>query len=155
MESYLHIFITDLSFTDKNAAKGDINLGGKSDYYFRINYNGYIQDTKILKDESGSVAFNEPLILEDASPATDEKQSELTMTLMDWDGTMTSDDFICEGKLKVPMAYEADVAQKVSLIKNGKEIGSVSVAQVHFIKQKVRRYTGACKVCCCCLNTGR
>merc|ERR1719471_2043723 len=98
------------------------------------------------------MSFKEPLILENASP---EPEQKLLIEVWDVD-TTTSDDILATAEVTVPTEYGENVGEQTIELKNteGSVVGELVIDQLHFIKQKVRRYMGPCKCCCCCLNTG-
>merc|ERR1712003_603477 len=102
-----------------------------------MGYQSYVQDSKILKGEKGTMSFKEPLILENAEP-----EAECKLSIEVWDvDTATADDMLAIAEVSVPAGY-------------GDNVGELVIDQLHFIKQKVRRYMGPCKCCCCRLSTG-
>jgi len=159
LDSYLHVFIREIT---ECTLKGDVNLTGTVDAFIRIRYDGYQQDTKILKNETKSMSFKEALILENAKPATDEELKEDTentkkLVFEIWDAdTVTKDDLLATAVMDVPKEYHENVGETtIDMVDNdGKVVGKLTIDQVHFIKQKLRRYTGPCKCLCCCLDMG-
>ncbi|ETO13806.1 hypothetical protein RFI_23564 [Reticulomyxa filosa] len=119
------------------------------DLYVRIIYQGIIQDTKVLNGEKNTAAFDEPIILENAVPNTTEK---LHLTIFDRD-TATADDVLASAEVTLPGDYGQNQGEtQIPLMRNGSQCGTITLDQVHFIKQKLIRYTGPCKCCCCCLG---
>eukprot|EP00483_Globobulimina_turgida_P008323 UN08340 len=112
-----------------------------------------MQDSKILKGEKKTMFFGEPLILENASP-----DPECKLILEIWDVDQASaDDLLAIGEVDVPVNYGENYGErKVELKdpKSGDINGELTIEQLHFIKQKVKRYMGPCKCCCCCLERG-
>jgi len=152
MDSYLHIFIRQIQ--DGKFRGADLNLAGTVDISLRIKLQGKAQDTKICKGEIKSVSFNEPLILEDVEP--DGGESKLEIEVWDVD-TSTADDLLAVAELTLPDRYALNVGETTIALKHpskGDIIGTLIVDQIHFVKQKVRRYMGPCKCCCCCLEKG-
>eukprot|EP00485_Elphidium_margaritaceum_P008172 CAMPEP_0202685860 /NCGR_PEP_ID=MMETSP1385-20130828/1696_1 /ASSEMBLY_ACC=CAM_ASM_000861 /TAXON_ID=933848 /ORGANISM="Elphidium margaritaceum" /LENGTH=170 /DNA_ID=CAMNT_0049340321 /DNA_START=110 /DNA_END=622 /DNA_ORIENTATION=- len=154
MDSYLHFYVR----TIENANfKGDINITGSVDVAIRFRYKGYLQDSKILNNEKKTMVFNEPIILENAAPNGDGEEDKLMIEVWDVD-TATADDMLAVGELELPTQYGVSTEGiNVDLKKpdgGGEVIGTLSLAQIHFIKQKLRRYMGPCKCCCCCLEKG-
>ena len=150
MDSYLHIFIRQIS---KANFKGDINISGTVDVSIRVRYKSYIQDTKILKNEKKTMSFGEPIILENATPDPDAK---LILEIWDVD-TATADDLLGVAEMELPSGYGQNQGETTVQIRNPKNndvCGEITVDQIHFIKQRVRRYMGPCKCCCCCLAQG-
>merc|ERR1712154_655182 len=133
--------------------KGDMNIAGTVDVAIRIKYQSYVQDSKILKGEKGTMSFKEPLILENATPEAEQK---LIIEVWDVD-TSTADDMLALAEVNVPHEYGENVGEQTIELKDpnsGSVVGELVIDQLHFIKQKVRRYMGPCKCCCCCLETG-
>ena len=152
MDSYLHVYIREIS---KANFKGDINIMGTVDCSIRIKYQSYIQDSKILKGEKKTMSFNEPLILENAS-VDESGESKLIIEVWDVD-TTTADDLLAIAEVDVPARYAENFGERRVELKDpksGQINGEIVVDQLHFIKQKVRRYMGPCKCCCCCLAQG-
>mmetsp|Transcript_5613 Transcript_5613/g.9412 ORF Transcript_5613/g.9412 Transcript_5613/m.9412 type:complete len:168 (+) Transcript_5613:140-643(+) len=150
MDSYLHLYVREIS---KANFKGDINIAGTVDVALRIKYEGWIQDSKILKDEKGTISFNEPIILENAKP---NPEAKLIIEVWDVD-TTTADDILAIGEMDVPQNYgenQGETRVELKSPSGGEIVGEILIDQLHFIKQKVRRYMGPCKCCCCCLDTG-
>eukprot|EP01083_Nonionella_stella_P145787 457569_1 len=150
MDSYLHVYIRQIS---KAHFKGDPNIAGTVDVSIRIKYQSYQQDTKILTKEKKSMTFDEPLILENATPDVEQK---LLIEVWDVD-TSSADDLLAIAEMEVPINYGENVAERRIELKDpqsGEINGEMLIDQVHFIKQKVARYMGPCKCCCCCLETG-
>jgi len=145
--SYLHVYVRDI----KNfKVRGDINIAGTNDLYVKLRYQGVIQETKVLKKEKSDAVFDEPLILEHCSPNATEK---LHIEIYDED-TVTSDDKLASAEIDLPTAYAQNVGEKqYPLLHDGKDCGSITLDQIHFVHQKLIRYTGPCKCCCCCLDT--
>ena len=109
-----------------------------------------------MKGERGSVSFREPIILENAKPPTDPKTQKLRLELFDVD-TTTADDLLGVAEVDVPTKYAENIGENdYDLFKpdGSKKIGTVTLDQMHFIKQKLRRYTGPCKCCCFCMEKG-
>eukprot|EP01083_Nonionella_stella_P022789 63012_1 len=143
MDSYLHLFLREIT---KANFKGDINIMGTSDVSIRVKYQSYVQDSKILKGEKGTMSFNEPIILENASP---EPEQKLVIEIWDVDGT-TADDLLAIAEVEVPVNYGENYGERTIELKDpkaGTVCGALVVDQLHFIKQKVRRYMGPCKCC--------
>jgi len=133
--------------------RGDINIAGTNDVFLRCKYGHILQDSKIMKNETGSVAFREPIILENAEPTI---KQMLIIEVWDAD-TVTNDDLLGICEFKVPDVFAREIGETQCDIKspNGdKVIGKLRISQIHFIKQKLRMYRGPCKPCCCCLETG-
>jgi hypothetical protein len=151
MDSYFHIYIVGLENTK---FKGDINFSQSADLCIRIKYMGFVQDSKVLANEKGSAMFREPLILENAEPDPT-GESKLVIEIYDYD-TITSDDFLAYCQVEIPTEYATNFDdRRIQLLSpNGEECGTIVMDQIHFIKQKVRRYRGACKCLCCCLISG-
>eukprot|EP00484_Ammonia_sp_Unknown_P016967 CAMPEP_0197043998 /NCGR_PEP_ID=MMETSP1384-20130603/20157_1 /TAXON_ID=29189 /ORGANISM="Ammonia sp." /LENGTH=115 /DNA_ID=CAMNT_0042475379 /DNA_START=73 /DNA_END=416 /DNA_ORIENTATION=+ len=102
MDSYLHVQIRNIS---KANFKGDINISGTSDVCVKIKWQSYQQDTDIHKGEKGSIFFNEPLILENAEPNTEEK---LRIEVWDVDKA-TADDLLAYAEVPMPENYGGNV----------------------------------------------
>jgi hypothetical protein len=161
MDSYLHLYIRDIK---KLNIRADLNIRGTNDITCRVQFQGWVQDTKICRNEAGTTAFDEPIILENARPAHDQKQNMLIVSVYDFD-TMSGDDKLCEAYIPLPMDYGKTVGvQDHELKRNGnpndpkmgETVGTITIEQIHFIKQKVRRYMGPCKPCfACCCETGQ
>ena len=64
-DTYLHLFINETSNID---VVSDINIAGTKDIYLRIKYLHTIQDSKIFKNETQTISFREPIVLENAKP---------------------------------------------------------------------------------------
>eukprot|EP01083_Nonionella_stella_P284848 969699_1 len=151
MDSYLHMYIREIT---KANFRGDINIMGTVDVSIRVKYQSYVQDTKILKGEKKTMSFNEPIILENASPDPEQK---LIIEVWDVDSA-SADDLLAIAEIDVPINFGENYGERKVELKDSKtgEInGELVVDQLHFIKQKVRRYMGPCKCCCCCLETGQ
>jgi len=159
LDSYLHVFIREIT---ECSLKGDVNLTGSIDAFIRIKYDGYKQDTKILKNETKSMSFKEPLILENAEPPTKEElqedtENEKKLVFEIWDAdSITADDLLATAVMEVPMEFGVNVGETTLdlMDKEGKVVGKLTIDQLHFIKQKLRRYNGPCKCCCFCMASG-
>jgi len=159
LDSYLHVYIREIT---ECTLKGDVNLTGSVDAFVRIKYDGYQQDTKILKNETKSMSFKEPLILENASPPTKEELKEDTedekkLVFEIWDAdTVTKDDLLARAVVDVPERFGENIGETTvdMMDKDGKLVGKLTIDQLHFIKQKLRRYNGACKCLCPCMSSG-
>jgi len=145
LDSYLHIYVRDIKNFN---VKSDINISGTNDLYVRITYQGIIQDTKVLNGEKSTAAFDEAIILENAVPSGG--ADKLLIEVYDRD-TATSDDKLATAEIELPPDYGQNHGEKAHpLHREGKECGTITLDQVHFIKQKLIRYTGPCKCFCCC-----
>ena len=60
-------------------------------------------------------------------------------------------------RIPVPSKYAESIGEREYEIKavNHHCVGKIGIDQIHFIKQKVRRYRGPCKCLCCCLEDGQ
>ena len=146
LDSYLHIYIREI--TDCSL-KGDMNLARSIDAYLRIKYDGYRQESKILKNETASMSFKEPLILENASPPNENdlraSGDEYKLVIELWDAdTVTGDDYKARAVVTVPTGYGDTIGETtVDLLDKDNEVcGKLTVDQMHFIKQKLKRYGG-------------
>merc|ERR1712083_366388 len=136
---------------------------GSVDAFIRIKYDGYQQDSKILKNETKSMSFKEPLILENAAPASKEelkedKENLKRLVFEIWDAdTVTSDDLLAQAVVEVPAEYGTNIGETTvdMMDKDGKVVGKLTIDQLHFIKQKLRRYNGPCKCLMCCMSSGQ
>jgi Ca2+-dependent lipid-binding protein len=99
--------------------------------------------------KKNSAAFDEAIILENATPINTDK---LVLEVFDKD-SVTSDDKLASAQIEMPKTYGENMGERTyDLMHNGNKCGTITIDQVHFIKQKLIRYTGPCKCCCCCLG---
>eukprot|EP01083_Nonionella_stella_P083053 229469_1 len=152
MDSYLHLRIRDITKTNWQAGGiSDKSAFGGPDISVRIIYQGYIQDTKMINNDLKSVVLNEPIIIENGRPSP---HDTLRLQIFDVD-QYSSDDLLGEVVVPLPEAYGEDIGeQRCDVTYNGQVVAQISIDQIHFIKQKVRRYQGPCKCLCCCLEVG-
>eukprot|EP01084_Bolivina_argentea_P207376 353825_1 len=152
MDSYLHLYIRDI--TNTHFQKGDINISGARDIAVRVCYQGYVQDSKIINNEVKSIAFNEPIIIENGRPSTTD---ELKIEVYDVD-QCTADDLLGIAIIPLPVKYGENIGERQYDIKapgySTETVGKIRIDHIHFIKQKIVRYMGPCKCFCCCLETG-
>eukprot|EP00483_Globobulimina_turgida_P011225 UN11246 len=151
MDSYLHLNIR--AITDTNFQKGDINISGSRDISVRVYYQGFSQDSKILNSELKTIAINEPLIIENGTPSSND---ELKVEIYDVD-QCTPDDLLGIAMIQIPIKYGENIGEHQYDVKapgNSQTVAKISIDQIHFIKQRLVRYKGPCKFCCCCLEVG-
>lgn len=154
LNSYLHVYIRSVDNLNK---KGDLFSFDKAggDLYVRVNYQGQKQSTRILHDSDHDAVFEEGLIINNCYPHC-EGSHTLTFELIDHD-TMTGDDVLGVCHIEVPTAYGLNMNEKKYKFigKEGDVIARLRIDQVHFIHEKLNKYTGPCKIfCCLCCNTG-
>lgn len=154
LHNYLHIKINSI----KNLKiKGDISLFHKAggDLYIKVSYKGRYQSTKIQKSCDSDCVFDEVLIINNSKPSVDEC---ITLQLIDYD-IITGDDILGICHIEAPTKKNISLRNRdYDLIgKNGKVIAKIKVDQIHFVKEKINKYDGACKLFCCiscCQNIG-
>eukprot|EP01083_Nonionella_stella_P038428 104556_1 len=154
MDSYLHLRIRNITNAHWKGAGFDDELTG-FDLCITVKYQGYQQDSKIVSNERGSIVFCEPIIIENGTPP--EPGDELRLIVYEVDHH-SADDFLGEAIVKVPLRYGNELAnssEQTCDVRRGNEVvARITVDQLHFIKQKVRRYKGPCKCLCCCFHIG-
>ena len=155
LDNYLHIRIKSI---DGLRLKGDVlsvcSAGG--DLYIRVSYRGNVQSTKIKKICGRDCVFNESLILKSSKPSENDC---IKIELIDFDH-ITGDDVLGVCHIQGPDKLNKCIEEKrFRLIgKEGKSIGGVSIDHFTFIKQKINKYDGPFKACCClfcCQNVGQ
>jgi len=154
LNSYLHVYIRSIDQLTKKGDTFSIDSAG-GDLYIRVSYRGQSQSTRILRDSDHDAVFHEGLILNNCHPHNDGADT-VTFELIDYD-TITGDDVLGVCHIEPPTDYRLNMGEKkFKLIgKDGSVIARLRVDQVHFIHEKLNRYTGPCKMlCCCCCNTG-
>lgn len=154
LDNYLHIKIKSINGLK---VKGDIlkicSAGG--DLYVRVSYRGNVQCTRMKKVCGRDCVFEESLVLKSSKPSDNDC---VKIELVDYDN-ITGDDVLGVAHIQGPDKLNVCIGEKrFRLIgKNGKSIGGVSIDQFHFLKQKVNKYDGPFKSCCClfcCQNVG-
>lgn len=154
LDNYLHIRIKSI---DGLRIKGDVlsicSAGG--DLYVRVSYRGNVQSTKIKKICGRDCVFEESLILKGSKPSENDC---VKIELIDFDH-ITGDDVLGVTHIQGPDKLNTCIGPKrYRLIgKEGKSIGGVSIDNFTFIKQKINKYDGPLKACCClfcCQNVG-
>jgi len=154
LNSYLHVYVRSIDHLNKKGDTFSFDKAG-GDLYVRVSYRGQHQSTRILHDSDHDAVFNKGLILNNCNPHTDGKHT-ITFELIDYD-SITGDDVLGVCHIEAPTAYGLTMNEKKFRLigKDGDVIGRLRVDQVHFIHEKLNRYTGPCKIlCCCCCNTG-
>jgi len=154
LNSYLHVYVRSI---DQLTVKGDTfsldRAGG--DLYIRITYRGQSQSTRILRNSDHDAVFNEGLILNNCYPSSNGSKT-ITIELIDYD-CITGDDVLGICHIEPPTSYGLNNdGKKYRLIgQDGSVTARLKIDQLHFIHEKLNRYTGPCKIlCCCCCNTG-
>ena len=143
----------------------DVNIAGTGDIYCEIIWGDWHQITSVSGSERGGITETEPIILENAAP--DDEAAKGTLIIQVWDHDATSrDDFLCAASLKpcspddqnIPLYYGQNLGEtKLPLWTNeegkhgvGKQVGHITIDQIHFIQQKLQPYRGCKGQCCCC-----
>jgi len=151
LDDYLHIKVRSLR---RLRVKGDyFKCHSKGDLYVRITYKGVTQSTHIKKNSNGESIYNENLILEGVKPCRSGNHC-MKIELIDYD-CITGNDVLGTCNIKVPSVVNESIKEKDYKLKDeeGHFVGYIGLDEIHFVKEKLNFYNGACKrmccICCC------